>query len=156
MSDFSLFPTKKLGKPGWEYRKATWPDGIDEEVHKLMDKISTEPVYYNRKRNYDGKDQYCKVYVDENGNVLVNPGDDYTFLVRKDSENNKEPVVDNTEVPHDMLCKICFVNKSTHAVMECGHVAMCVLCAKRVYDDTHQCPICKTEMEGPPTKLFFA
>ena len=31
-SDFSLFPIKKMGKPGWEYRKATWASEMDSEV----------------------------------------------------------------------------------------------------------------------------
>lgn len=155
-SDFSLFPIKKLGHAQWSYRIASWPSEVDAEVHKLFDKTTKEPVYYTRARNYDGKVQYCKVCLDDTGNIVVEPGDGYNFLVRRDSTNNKEPEIDDSTVPHDMMCKICFANKSTHAVMECGHVAMCCICAKKVYDGLGQCPICKTDMEEPPIKLFFA
>lgn len=155
-SDFSLFPIKKLGRPNWSYRIAEWPAEVDPEVHKLFDKITQEPVYYTRARNHDGLVQYCKVCIDDNNNIIMEPGDGYNFLVRRDSTANKEPEVDDSVVPHDMLCKICMGNKSTHAILECGHVCMCIICAKKVYDEMKKCPICKTEMDEPPIKLYFA
>ncbi|QKF93638.1 RING finger protein [Fadolivirus algeromassiliense] len=156
ISDFSLFPVKKVGHPGWSYRKATWPGEVDPEVHKLIDKETTEPVYYTRAKIRDGTVQNCKVCIGANGNVIMEPGDGFNYLVRRDSTHNKEPEIDDSVVPHDMLCKICLTNKSTHAVLECGHVSMCAICAKKVYDDIKACPICKTPMSDEPIKLFFA
>lgn len=154
-SDFSLFPIKHTGDPKWQYRKATWPKEVDNEVHKLMDNKSNEPIYYNRKTIHDNRDQHCKIYKD-NDKIMVNPGDNYLFLVRRDSTNNKEEDIDDSVVPHDIVCVICLTNKRTHAVLECGHVSMCVVCAKQQYDTNKECPICRTEMECQPIKLFFS
>ena len=63
MSDFSLFPIKKLGRPGWEYRKATWPLEVDPEVHKIFDQDddAEEAIHYTRITNHNVRSQYCKV-----------------------------------------------------------------------------------------------
>ena len=154
MSDFSLFPIKKLGRQGWEYRKATWPIEVDPEVHKIWDD-SGEEVHYTRVTNHKVRSQYCKVSK-VNNEVIVEPGDGYNFLVRRDSTNNKEVEIDDSVVSHDIICVICMTNKRTHAVKECGHVSMCQPCAKQQFETNGECPICRVEMVDFPIKLFFA
>ena len=161
-SDFSLFPVKKLGQPGWEFRKATWPKEVDPEVHRIFDEtdpelIKTNIVHYTRVTNHKARSQYCKV--SKVGlDVIMEPGDGYNFMVRKDSEINKEKeeVIDDSVVPHDMMCVICMSHKRTHAVPECGHVSMCSACAKQQFEINRECPICREEMIDFPIKLFFA
>ena len=165
VSDFSLFPIKHLGQPGWEYRKATWPKEVDPEVHKIFDE--TDPlinanniVHYTRITNHKARSQYCKVSK-INNDVIMEPGDGYNFLVRKDSTNNKdeeekEAVIDDSVVPHDIICVICMTHKRTHAVPECGHVSMCSICAKTQFETNGECPICRVKMDDYPIKLFFA
>lgn len=156
VSDFSLFPIKKLGKPGWEYRKATWPSEVDPEVHKIFDGKSTDDVYYTRTTIHNARTQYCKVTKVGN-DIIMEPGDGYNFMVRKDSTNNKEDEeIDDSVVPHDIICVICMTNKRTHAVKECGHVSMCHICAKKQFEVNAECPICRVEMIDFPIKLFFA
>lgn len=158
MSDFSLFPIKKLGKPGWEYRKATWPLEVDPEVHKIFDGKSDadKEVYYTRTTNHNVRTQYCKVSK-VGDDIIVEPGDGYNFLVRRDStKNREEEEIDDSVVPHDIICVICMTNKRTHAVKECGHVSMCHPCAKQQFEVNGECPICRVEMVDFPIKLFFA
>ena len=162
-SDFSLFPIKKLGRPGWEFRLATWPNQIDPEVHKLFDGQISDSITYIRKRNFDGKVQHCKIIKekDEDGDdqFILHPGDGYNFLVRRDSTNNKEPDVidvDNSSVPHDMLCLICLDNKKTHVILPCFHVVACVVCANELFKSSKkECPLCREPFGQPLKKLFF-
>ena len=72
-SDFSLFPIKRIGKIGCKYRKVTWSCDVDPEVHQLFDNISNKPIYYTRKRNFDKKNQYCKINKNEN-DIIMEPG----------------------------------------------------------------------------------
>jgi len=166
ISDFSLFPIKKLGNPKWEYRKATWPADVDPEVHNIVDASAADAknltVHYTRIANHNAKSQYCKVSKVGN-DVIMEPGDGYNFLVRRDSTNNKkddeedkEAVIDDSVVPHDMICIICMTHKRTHAVPECGHVSMCSVCAKQQFETNGECPICRVVMSDFPIKLFFA
>ena len=154
-SDFSLFPIKKLGNPKFVFRKATWPANVDPEVHDLIDGKSNDPIYYNRVTVHQPRTQYCKISKQAN-DIIVEPGEGFNYIVRKDSTNNKIEEIDDTVVPHDMKCVICLSNKRTHAVKECGHVVMCVVCAKQQYEANGECPICRTEMLEFPIKLFFA
>jgi len=156
ISDFSLFPIKHLGQQNWQYRKATWPPEVDNEVHKIINGKSDDPVYYNRTTIRDKRSQYCKISKQPNNDIVVDPGDGYLFLVRKDSTHNKEDEIDDSVIPHDMICVICLTNKRTHAVLECGHVSMCSVCAKQQYDTNQECPICRIPMSQLPIKLFFA
>lgn len=156
-SDFSLFPIKKWGNANFSYRKATWPKEVDPEIHKIVDNITTDPIYYTRTTFHNARTQYCKVSK-QGSDVIVEPGDGYNFIVRRDSNNNKlkEEIVDDNAIPHEMMCVICMANKRTHAVIECGHVSMCYVCAKLQHDTNHDCPICRVEMKSFPIKLFFS
>lgn len=162
-SDFSLFPIKKLGRPGWEFRIATWPSQIDPEVHKLFDGKTNGPINYIRKRNFDGQVQNCRVIKqkDDDGDdeFLMEPGDGYNFLIRRDSFNNREPDivdVDNSSVPHEILCLICQDNKKTHVVLPCFHVVSCAICAKKLFESSKkECPLCREPFHEPLKKLFF-
>lgn len=158
ISDFSLFPIKKYGVPGWEYRKATWPEAVESCVHDIFDDINLEPIHYTRTTIYDKRIQYCKVSKQGN-DVIMEPGDGYNFWVRRDTllhKKEKEIKIDDSVVPHTMVCKICLTNKMTHAVKECGHVSMCAICANEIYKTQKECPICRTKMTSYPIKLFFA
>lgn len=155
ISDFSLFPIQKIGKPNWFYRKATWPSNVDPEVHDLFDNKNNDPIYYYRTTIHQPRTQYCKIYK-QGTDIIVEPGEGYNYLVRRDSTNNKEIEIDDSVVPHDIKCVICLSNKRTHAVKECGHVAMCIACAKQQYEMKGNCPICRVDMMEFPIKLFFA
>jgi hypothetical protein len=158
-SDFSLFPIKKLGNPNWEYRKATWPAQVDQEVHKIYEGKTTDPVFYTRTTIHEQnpRTQYCKVSKKDN-DIIMEPGDGYNFLVRRDSMDNKEldDEIDDDVVPHDMKCVICLDHKRTYAVPECGHVSLCFICAKHQFETRAECPICRTKMSNFPIKLFFS
>jgi hypothetical protein len=154
-SDFSLFPIKKQGNPNWFFKKATWPEDIEPEVHNIFDGKTTDSVFYTRTTVHNPRTQYCEI-TKEGNDIWVKPGDGYNFLVRKDSDHNKVIEQDDSNVPHEMLCVICFTSKRTHAVMECGHVSMCHSCSKLQYEANKECPICRTKMENFPIKLFFA
>ena len=153
-SDFSLFPIKKLGRSGWEYRVATWPKEIDPVIHKLFDGEIDGPVNYIRKKNYDGKIQNCRVLKRDDYDYVMEPGDGYDFIVRKDSDNNKEDV-DNDSIPHDMLCLICMDNKKTHVIVPCFHVVSCASCAPLLFANKKECPLCKNKYTEPLKKLYF-
>ena len=86
-SDFSLFPIKKMGKPGWEYRKATWASEMDSEVHKLYNDDIPGPLYYNRIKIRDGTTERCKI-CKHGDDIHVEPGNGFDYLVRIDSLNN--------------------------------------------------------------------
>ncbi len=88
VSDFSLFPIKKLGQPGWSYSKATWPMIIDPMVHDLLDGQTEDDITYDRKRIRDGKMQHCTVTL-EDDKLILKPGDGFNYLVRRDSKINK-------------------------------------------------------------------
>src|SRR5271170_1804696 len=106
-SDFSLFPIKKIGVLGWEYRVATWPTEIDQQVHELFDGKKNSPIIYNRKNNRNGIMQNCKI-VKKNNEVLMEPGDGWDYLIRMDANNNKlTNDTDDKTIPHDMKCVIC-------------------------------------------------
>jgi len=156
-SDFSLFPIKKLGRPGWEYRLATWPKEVDSAMHKMFDGLTDEPIAYERTANYNGLHQYCKIVKRPDNKFYVEPGDGYDFIIQKNSVHNKiedkDEEIDDNEIP-DMKCVVCFTNKKSR-VLSCGHVCLCGSCAKIIYDDTKKCPICKAEMKSMPMKLFF-
>ena len=157
VSDFSLLPTEYIGIPEWKYKKATWSYDIDPEVHKLFDRTNTEPIHYTRTTLHGQLTQTCKISF-HGENIIVEPGDGYNFLVRRDDIknriNNKE--IDNINIPHEMLCKICMVNKMNYAVKECYHVSMCSDCATYIYANKKECPICRIKMKEVPIKLFFS
>lgn len=156
VSDFSLFPIKKLGRPGWEFRKATWPSIVDPEVHKLIDdNNNNHKIKYLRKKIRDGTLQQC-IIIKEGDKVIMKPGDGWDFIIRKDSENNKEYDIDNANIPHDIKCLICLDNKRTHMIPTCFHVVACAQCAFKLYQlDKKECPICRVEYNSPLQKLFF-
>lgn len=162
VSDFSLFPIKKLSRPGWEYRKATWPDiSIDEEVHKLMDGKRTIDVTYNRKvwkGKHKGTIQTCTITTDPVHGYVVNPGDGWDFIIRRDSYNNyfddsdSGSDNDDSDTDNDLTCVICLTNKKNHIVPNCGHVVACGKCAKKIKD---KCPICRSPFTGDLKKIYF-
>ncbi len=161
VSDFSLFPVKKLGRPGWEYRKATWLGvTIDEEVHKLMDGKKTTDITYNRKiwkGIHKGTLQICTITTDPVHGYVVKPGDGYNFIIRRDTHNNyfddgdSDSDVDSDDNT-DMICVICLTNKKTHIVPGCLHVVACSVCAKKI---VNKCPICRTPFNGKLKKIYF-
>lgn len=156
-SDFSLFPIKRLDVPGWEYRIATWPSTIDKKVHKLFDGQNNDLIEYPRMKIRDGKIQNCKI-VKEGDDIILEPGDGWNFLIKRDSYNNREPndEIDDNDIPHDIKCLICFTNKRTHVIPSCFHVVSCVECAKILETmEKKECPICRTQYEGTLKRLFF-
>ena len=154
VSDFSLFPILKLGKPGWEYRKATWPEDIEEQVHKMFDGISMDAINYDRMSVRGNKMQNCKICIVD-GNIHVQPGDGFDYLVRRDSLINKEVIIDETDIPYDLKCIICMTNKKVYAVKECGHVLFCQTCSVDVCKMTDTCPVCRTVIKDKFIRLFF-
>jgi hypothetical protein len=158
ISDFHLIPISKEGKSGWEYRVATWPiDQVDPKVHLLFDDKSIDPVKYQRKTFRDDTLQNC-IILKENGRIVMKPGNNYHYYVKKVSENNK--TLDNLDtdddtIPHNMVCDVCMSNKKTHLLIECGHCCMCGICAIQVYNDTKKCPICTEDILSQPIKIIF-
>ena len=155
-SDFSLIAIHEINKPGCDYKKATWPEDVDYEVHDIFDGKSNGPIYYSRTTFGDKKTQYCKIEKNKKNEIVVLPGDGWNFMVRRDTTNNKKTEDDDANVPHEMMCKICFDKKIIYAVKECGHASMCAVCAKEIYKTKAECPICKKKMINEPIKLFFA
>lgn len=156
-SDFSLFPIRKLGHPGWSYREATWPNEMDPEVHQIFDGEKTR-VGYQRLSNRTNQIQNCIVEKQPNGEVHVKPGDGWDFLVRRDSTTNKNMLsdVDDKDIPHNNICVVCAGRKQSTVLHDCGHVCMCVSCANIIFGSTKECPICKKHMSQKPIKLFYA
>jgi hypothetical protein len=155
-SDFSLFPIRKLGHPGWEYRVATWTAEMDPEVHQIFDGTKTS-VGYQRTNNRTGQTQNCIVEMQSNGQVYAKPGDGWDFIVRRDHNKNKNKLsdVDDKDIPHDKMCVICTTRKQSTVLHDCGHVCMCIPCANIIFGSTKDCPICKKHMSQKPIKLFF-
>jgi hypothetical protein len=159
VSDFSLFPIKHLNKPNWEYRKATWPRDIEVDVHRLYEKITAEPIIYERVKFYNNENQKCTIRWNEEDQFLVENDENYNFLIRRDSTFHREIEISETDeknIPHEMLCVICLTHKRTHAIPECGHVSMCEPCSHKVFSADQKCPICRKSMSYPPIKLFFS
>jgi hypothetical protein len=111
VSDFSLFPIKKIGRPGWEFRKATWTQDIETEIHKLYNGKISGPVYYDKPRVRDGLLERCKICKCDD-EIHVEPGNGYDYIVRIDSLNNVQIESDNETSP-ESECIICFTNKIT-------------------------------------------
>lgn len=155
-SDFSMFPISKIGRPGWEYRKATWPMDIDKEVHKLYNDEITGPIFYDRARFKDGVIERCEILKNDNDEIIVSPPNKFNYLVRIDSMNNIIKNDNDNGIANDNSdCAICFTNKRTHIVKECNHLIMCQECAIAVFNTSKQCPSCRAEMKVPPKKVFF-
>jgi hypothetical protein len=161
ISDFSLFPIKKTGHPGWEFRKATWPSEIDAQVHKLYNNEITTEVYYDRLKIRDGTTERCKIYKNDNDEIIVEPPNKFNYLVRIDSLNNiiKDDVINtsnnNNNVLQHLDCVICYTNKRTHIIKECNHLIMCQECSIAIFNSDKKCPMCRTEMTSPAKKVFF-
>ncbi len=146
-SDFSLFPIKRLGNPGWEYRVATWPPEVDQKVHDLFDGKITDPITYTRVRNFDKLQQTCTIVKDEaQDQFIMQPGDTYNFLIRRDSMDNKVVIHDITHddyIEFDIGCFECDHGKRAYGIIECGHIPFCEQCSVKM--DTRKdkvCPIC--------------
>jgi len=160
-SDFHLKPIKR---PTWEYRIATWPvDQVDSKVHNLFDGKSIDPVKYQRATFRDGTLQNCVVLKDDNGDIIMKPGNGWDYYVKRVSFNNQikeDEKVDNENIPHDMICDICLDNKKTHLLIDCNHVCMCGPCANKTFNGLdgakQECPICRTPITVPPVKLIFS
>lgn len=59
------------------------------------------------------------------------------FVNRKSIDLNEE----------SKLCCVCYKEKYNNVFIPCGHVCCCQNCAKRVYNSTHKCPICRQAIE---------
>ncbi len=161
VSDFSLFPIQKLGRPGWEYRKATWPQSVETEVHKLYNKEITGPILYDRPRMKDGLLENCKI-CRHNDEIHVEPGNNFDYLVRIDSLNNVNvdvvAVVDDINDDNglqNLECVICLSNNRTHIIKECNHLILCQDCAIKIFNADRKCPLCRKGMLSLPTKVYF-
>ena len=90
VSDFSLIPSHKNGQTGWYYKKATWPETSEANIHKLYNKEIPGPVVYNRVKLRDGTNETCQVCWHNDGKLYLEPGsgNGFTFLIRIDSTNN--------------------------------------------------------------------
>jgi len=96
--------------------------------------------------------------VKENDQIIMKPGDGFDYVIKKVSINNREPdedSIDNTVIPHDILCLICLQNKRTHVIIECFHVVACAECAKLIHENSHECPLCRKPITNPLKKLYF-
>ena len=63
------------------------------------------------------------------------------------------PVPDDTD--EIVTCSVCMVNKPSVAFVNCGHVAVCPNCARRLVDRNDlNCPICREPINGF-LRLFF-
>ena len=155
-SDFSLFPIKKLGIPGWEYKKATWAPEIDKKVHQLFDGSIDENITYKRKRNFDGKEQECEIVKKGTMTFIMKPGDGYNYLIKRNSYKNNKDKKDgeDDDIPHDLLCLICQDSKRSYS-LECGHVVSCAECADLLFQGPKKCPICRKQFYNKPTRLYF-
>jgi len=162
VSDFSLFPIKKLGHAGWEYRKATWPESTENDVHKLYNNEIPGPIYYDRLKLRDYTMERCKI-CRHNDEIHVEPGNDFNYLVRIDSLNNVNvdvvAVMDDDDKNDNGLqnleCVICLTNKRTHIIKECNHLLLCQACAIEIFNGNRKCPLCRKEMKEPAGKVFF-
>jgi hypothetical protein len=169
VSDFSLFPIKKLGHSGWQYRKATWPEPVESDVHKLYNGLIDGPVLYDRLKERDGTTEHCKIC--RHGDELhVEPGNGWDYLVRIDSLHNIKdddiivtPIINNDDssekkednVMQQLDCIICFTNKRTHIIKECNHFLLCQSCAIQIFNNDKKCPLCRMDMTNPAKKVFF-
>ena len=164
VSDFSLFPIKKLGQAGWEYRKATWPATVEQDIHKLYSHEITGPVTYNRQKIRDNTIETCKVLRRDDGKLYMEPGNGFDYSVRIDSVVNQKvdvTIVDessdeeNSNNLQNLECIVCFTNKRTHIIKECSHFLLCQECAAHIFNSTKQCPLCRINIVEPAKKVFF-
>jgi hypothetical protein len=66
---------------------------------------------------------------------------------RRQREREKEvyEVPESKEELESLVtCAICMDKKRTVLVLPCKHLAMCSACARRIYETSKECPICKT------------
>ncbi len=180
-SDFSLFPIKKIGNPNFQYRVATWPLIVEQDVHDLFDGIRIDPITYTRTTWRTKMTQRCKIEIDKDHGVVMRPGNGFDYIIRRDSEINKEfdkyklmykkkyddgfdisvskkPIPVDGSVPHNIKCAICLTNKRTHIIQECNHVIACEDCAKemqKMAKYTKKCPMCRKTFKKPLKKIYF-
>ncbi|KAI9361920.1 zinc finger, C3HC4 type-domain-containing protein [Pilaira anomala] len=57
-----------------------------------------------------------------------------------DSNNNNN---NNNNSNEDSLCRICFDNQQNCVFLDCGHMATCIECAKKLIESRNECPICR-------------
>ena len=151
MSDFELVDLKSEKK-----EQASCYKYIEQYVHDLFDNNRVEPVYYNKKKDYNkscncyldrhiNKYQGCVIYkedsVDVNiTNIILSIEDGNKYLVKRVSINNK--IFDEkSETPHDQ-CIICYEYIKNHVMIPCGHVITCTRCTKMFLNNATKCPIC--------------
>ena len=52
--------------------------------------------------------------------------------------------------PDEYICKVCLTNKSNVVVLPCGHVSVCIACARGVVcgrEAKRICPMCRKGIE---------
>jgi hypothetical protein len=78
----------------------------------------------------------------------------YGDVVRTIPEPKPEPKPVEPALPVDHKCRpaedgeqactVCFENRVDAVLLPCTHTNLCVDCAKKIYNDTHSCPTCRT------------
>ena len=67
-------------------------------------------------------------------------------VVDCNTEDNLKDEEENTEIPEELKCGVCFDILATPAVLECGHV-FCYSCAQRWLDRNPICPTCRKRQD---------
>lgn len=57
------------------------------------------------------------------------------------------PNLNREDSQYEKLCCICALKKYDNIFLPCGHVCCCGICAKKVFDINHQCPICRKRID---------
>ncbi|RKP34401.1 hypothetical protein BJ085DRAFT_39307 [Dimargaris cristalligena] len=70
---------------------------------------------------------------------------DLVQKVRTLVDNTRAELAEYTRDPdnNENSCRVCFDSLINSIILECGHMATCMDCAKRLQTSTNECPICR-------------
>ncbi|KAI8071893.1 zinc finger, C3HC4 type-domain-containing protein [Thamnidium elegans] len=59
------------------------------------------------------------------------------------SKRNEEDESGGSGGNEDLLCRVCFDRQQNCVFLDCGHMATCIECAKKLIETRNECPICR-------------
>ncbi|GAA5799994.1 hypothetical protein HPULCUR_005415 [Helicostylum pulchrum] len=62
---------------------------------------------------------------------------------RAEMESSKRNDEDESGGNEDLLCRVCFDRQQNCVFLDCGHMATCIECAKKLIETRNECPICR-------------
>ncbi|XP_043276879.1 uncharacterized protein [Venturia canescens] len=121
----------------------------EETLTSSASTSSTEPHPRNRRKNKRRKEMRIKAAARKRvavANEITRLREELTA-----TENSRREREDNDS------CKVCLLEKATHAYWPCGHACCCQNCMNQLWYEqaVRKCPICRILGTQPPRRIFL-